>query len=175
MFYLQAYNKSCLAHFCALQCVKNNTNQIARKHSIRMCVFTVILSLVPRRLKNQRSAWYPLFAHARKDPLHFPYNLSRYVRGSERKNMRKISDLRVQQDGFEVSLPLMPFTWRCKIRHQFIHRGSKTWKYEWWNLIANGLAVSCRSHTNTSSIVNMLYQTIYIDFVLANLELLHLR
>ena len=32
--------------------------------------------------KSEKSAWYPLFAHARKDPLHFLYNLSRYVRGS---------------------------------------------------------------------------------------------
>ena len=32
--------------------------------------------------KAEKSAWYPLFAHAHKDSSHFPYNLSRYVRGS---------------------------------------------------------------------------------------------
>ena len=30
--------------------------------------------------KLEKSAWYPLFAHACKDSLHFPYNLSRYIR-----------------------------------------------------------------------------------------------
>ena len=37
-------------------------------------------SLVPRRLAiGKKSAWYPLFTHARAVPLHSTYNLLRYI------------------------------------------------------------------------------------------------
>ena len=59
-----------------------NRKQLS-KISVKCSCGSQMSSLVPRRLKkSERSAWYPLFAHARKDPLHFLYNLSRYVRGS---------------------------------------------------------------------------------------------
>ena len=36
--------------------------------------------LVPRHsVIGEKSAWYPLFTHARAVPLHSPYNSSRYV------------------------------------------------------------------------------------------------
>ena len=60
------YNKSCLAHFCALRCVKNSTNQIARKYSTQMCIFTVVLRMrirIARDCKQYSTVCVLYFCH----------------------------------------------------------------------------------------------------------------
>ena len=43
-------------------------------------VVRIFVSLVPRcSVIGEKSAWYPLFTHARAVPLQSPYNSSRYV------------------------------------------------------------------------------------------------